>query len=111
MGAEIRSPTLAAASSHLHCLGDRIDISGKMGVKPQTGVNLTMPFFLLVEDFRVCQEESRHNGIILVAGSREGLAVRHPPPPPTRGNLAGDTGVPTLAVRLALKCLRPQRCS
>ena len=56
---------------------------GKIGVRPQTGVNLTMLFLIPVEDLRVCQEVGRYNGILLVTRIREGLGIPPPSTPPT----------------------------
>lgn len=64
------------------------------GGKAPNRVNLTMPFFLLVEDFQVHQEESGYNGILLVARPSQGGPP--PTPTPTRGVLEVTYGLAVL---------------
>lgn len=78
-GVVIRPPTLAAAKFSPLLFRRQYRHLQEDGGKTPNHVNLTMPFFLLVEDFQVRQEESGYNGILLVARPSQG----EPPPTPT----------------------------
>lgn len=49
-----RPPQRQMPNSHLCGTGDNTDMSGKTGVRPHVGVNLTVLVSLPVEDLRVC---------------------------------------------------------